>query len=126
MIINLHKIIVELLLYVAGYIVGGLCGTFPVEAVLKRVMLSKEDLEIRQVKGAGRIIGILERIFTITCIYLNAPTAISIIFAAKSIIRFESTKERPFAEYYLIGTLTSITYGMIIGLIFNGALALIY
>lgn len=116
---EMYKLLLEILLYAMGYVVGGLLGTFPVEAILGRVELDKkirEEFGDQQIRGAGRIIGILERIFTITCIYLNELTAITIIFAAKSIIRFESARQRPFAEYYLIGTLSSITYATLVGL----------
>ena len=60
----------------------------------------------------------LERMLTITFTYLDVPAAIAIVFAAKSIVRFESAKERPFAEYYLIGTMTSITSALLIGALF--------
>ena len=40
-----------------------------------------------------------------------------IIFAAKSIARFNELKDRKMAEYYLIGTLLSIAFAMITGII---------
>ena len=73
----------------------------------------------KSTRGAGKIIGILERALTLTFIYLNEPTAIAMIFVAKSIIRFEHSQERPFAEYYLTGTLCSITFAVIVGMIIN-------
>ena len=40
-----------------------------------------------------------------------------LIFAAKSIARFEDLKKREFAEYYLIGTLSSILLAMLLGIL---------
>lgn len=40
-----------------------------------------------------------------------------IIFAAKSIARFNELKDRKMAEYYLIGTLLSIAFAMIAGIV---------
>lgn len=53
----------------------------------------------------------------LTFILFNQYVAISIIVAAKSIARFEELKDRRFAEYYLIGTLSSILFATIIGAI---------
>lgn len=101
-------------LYLVGYLVAVFAGSPLVNAVLSKLELTKEQKEtLSGIKGAGKIIGMLERVITTTFMYLNVPTAIAIIFAAKSIIRFESAKERHFAEYYLIGTLTSITFAVI-------------
>jgi len=44
-------------------------------------------------------------------------TAITVIFAAKSIARFNELKDRKMAEYYLIGTLLSITFALLAGIV---------
>jgi len=44
-------------------------------------------------------------------------TAITIIFVAKSIARFNESKDRKMAEYYLIDTLLSIAFAMIVGIV---------
>jgi len=62
-------------------------------------------------------IGIIERILILTFVLLNQYTAITIIFAAKSIARFNELKDRKISEYYLIGTLLSITFALITGII---------
>lgn len=73
--------------------------------------------------GAGSIIGILERLL-VTSFVLFWPAfgaaAIGLIFSAKSIARFpEMGKEdgARFAEYYLVGTLTSFTVAIGAGMI---------
>lgn len=58
--------------------------------------------------------------------YMNVPTAIAIIFAAKSIVRFDASKDRNFAEYYLLGSFTSITFAVIIGFVFNYITSIVF
>lgn len=59
-------------------------------------------------KGAGRLIGILERTLMLPMILYGQWGAIGLLLAAKSIARFEELKVRKFAEYYLVGTLMSL------------------
>lgn len=69
------------------------------------------------IKYAGRYIGILERLLILILILTNNLAAIGFVFAAKSLIRFPESKEKHhFAEYFLIGTMTSFTYAIIVGL----------
>ena len=70
----------------------------------------------KSLKGAGAIIGVFERFLILICI-LREYTIIGLVLTAKTIIRFGEFKERKFAEYYLIGTLSSIFFTIIGGLI---------
>lgn len=57
---------------------------------------------------AGRVIGILERwLIYIVLVTAQNYTVIALVIAAKGFARFRQMDERPFAEYVLIGTLTS-------------------
>lgn len=58
--------------------------------------------------SAGRLIGILERMFTLTLILLDRWDAVGLLLAAKSLARFKELDERQQAEYYLVGTLVSL------------------
>jgi len=62
-------------------------------------------------KGAGRMIGYLERIIVFFLLISGQFTAIGFVMAAKSVIRFPEIREKggAQAEYYLIGTLLSMT-----------------
>jgi len=114
--------ILNIIAYCAGFIIAVFVGSTFVEKVLSKLKLPQQQRKIlleESIPEAGKIIGMLERALTILLIYLNEPAAVAIIFTAKSIIRFEKAKQRPFAEYYLIGTLTSITFSVIIGIIIN-------
>ena len=68
---------------------------------------------------AGQRIGYLERILILTFIILNQFAAIGFLLAAKSIFRFgDLTKDedKKLTEYVMLGTLTSFTITIIIGL----------
>jgi len=76
-------------------------------------------------KGAGCTIGYLERLLTLTFVLLGEYEALALVLAAKSIARFQELKEREFAEYYLIGTLSSILFAMLIGIFASWLLGLL-
>lgn len=64
----------------------------------------------------GKIIGYVERLLIILLTMVSAYSAIAFIVAAKSIARFKQLDDRNWAEYFLLGTLTSILLGVLIGL----------
>lgn len=74
------------------------------------------------IQSRGKYIGYAERIIVIILTIAGAYEAIAFIIAAKSIARFKQLDDRNWAEYFLLGTLTSIVLGMIIGLIAKGVL----
>ena len=118
-----YIIILDLIIYTIGFVISIFLGSPIVEYILSKLTLSEEHR--RGIKGAGKIIGMIERALVIILIYMNQPTAIAIIFMAKSIIRFEQSKEREIAEYYLVGTLSSITFALIIGVLVDQLVNLI-
>jgi hypothetical protein len=86
---------------------------------LCRGFLGGLDSEKRPgIERAGRYIGILERSLVLTAVLFGKMEFIGYIFAAKSIARYPEMKEGShFAEYYLIGTLTSISIAFFGGLL---------
>lgn len=100
------------LIYAFSYIVTAVLGHFFVSLILRRYPLPEKE----GLKGAGATIGILERILTLTLVLLGQYTALILVLTAKSIARFEELKNRKFAEYYLIGTLSSVLFAMLIGI----------
>jgi hypothetical protein len=105
----------EIAVLFLGYLLVAILG-IAVKVILKPYTAK---IEISGIKGAGSLIGIFERILVFTFVLTNQYAAISIIFAAKSIARFGELNERDFAEYYLLGTFTSITIALIVGIIFK-------
>lgn len=102
----------RVLVYLCAYLfaVGG--GHLVVRLILRRYTLQEDG----GLKGAGAMIGILERVFTLTLVLLGQYMALGLILTAKSIARFEELKNRQFAEYYLIGTLSSMLVAIFIGI----------
>lgn len=71
----------------------------------------ESEMEPKAKPGAGAWIGSLERLLSGVFILLGQFSAVGLTMTAKSIARYEKiTKNPPFAEYYLIGTLYSILY----------------
>ncbi len=97
------------LAYLAAILVG-----FVIQTILKRI---EKDIEVSEIEGAGFIIGVLERIIIVTLVLVGATSAVSVIFAGKSIARFDSLKNRKVAEYYLIGTFMSMAFALTIGVL---------
>jgi hypothetical protein len=68
--------------------------------------------------NAGHYIGWLERFLVLTAIFLQSPGTVGLILAAKSIARYPELKSTGrFVEYFLIGTLLSISIAIIGGII---------
>lgn len=74
------------------------------------------------VPGTGRAIGMLERLILFPMVVLGEWGGVGLIVAAKSLARFKDLDRRPFAEYYLIGTLTSLVIATVSGLVARWAL----
>jgi hypothetical protein len=84
-------------------------------------LAADEDAAPRgSLEGAGRLIGFLERLIITTLIIfwpkLDAA-AIGLILSAKSIARFPEFKKPGFAEYYLVGSLTSFAVAIFASMI---------
>jgi len=69
---------------------------------------------------AGLWIGRLERVLTLIFILAGHPTAVALLITAKSIFRFASRDgggSRKESEYFLVGTLGSLTIAILTGLL---------
>ena len=91
-------------IYVAAIVFLMRGGTSLVRAILGKV---KNNNPFPQVDKTGRLIGEMERLLIFLFILSDNLTAIGFVIAAKSVARFEEMKIKGFAEYYLIGTLSS-------------------
>ena len=70
-------------------------------------------------KGAGKMIGYLERLIVFFLLIHGQFTAVAFVITAKAVIRFPEIKEgqAALAEYYLIGTLLSMAFAFTIPLL---------
>jgi hypothetical protein len=75
------------------------------------MIFNKHDL------SRGKLIGYIERLLVILLTYYGSYPAIAFIVTAKSIARFKQMDDRDWAEYFLLGTLTSMFLGIIFGIL---------
>lgn len=69
-----------------------------------------------ELKNAGKLIGILERILVFTFVILGKLEVIGFLIAAKSILRYKDTNTIK-TEYVLIGTMLSFGIAMALGIL---------
>ncbi len=62
---------------------------------------------------AGKWIGILERALILILYYMDSLASIGFVIAAKSLVRFKLMDNKMFSEYYLLGTLLSVVYTLV-------------
>jgi hypothetical protein len=70
----------------------------------------------------GATIGALERLLIVALLLTGAEAAVGFVIAAKTIARFKQLDDRGFAEYYLLGTLASVSVALGSGLLAQAAL----
>jgi hypothetical protein len=70
----------------------------------------------------GATIGALERLLIVVFVLVGAEAAVGFVIAAKTIARFKQLDDRGFAEYYLLGTLASVSVAVVSGIIAKAAL----
>jgi hypothetical protein len=73
----------------------------------------------------GATIGALERLLIVVIVLVNAEVAVGFVIAAKTIARFKQLDDRGFAEYYLLGTLASVTVAFVTAIVGRAALGTI-
>jgi hypothetical protein len=73
----------------------------------------------------GATIGALERLLIVGFVLVGAEAAVGFVIAAKTIARFKQLDDRGFAEYYLLGTLASVSVAFASAIIAKAALGTI-
>jgi hypothetical protein len=71
----------------------------------------------------GATIGVLERLLIAVFVLTNSTAAVGLVVAAKTLARFKQLDDRRFAEYYLLGTLGSVSIALGSSLVAAAALA---
>lgn len=129
---------------VSGHIVKHIVGSLPSEfanfegelTLSNKVMNARENFQPKMEnslkeeyhyftyssppRSRGKLIGYIERLLVIILTVIGAYPSIAFIIAAKSIARFKQLDDRNWAEYFLLGTLSSILLGLVLGLIVKG------
>lgn len=113
------------ILYLFVYLIVIFGGSYFVGHFLNPHKNPETDPGSTGLSGAGRKIGKVERAIILTLALLGEFGAISFVFVAKSMARFEQLKKRQFAEYYLLGTLLSILFALFVALILQGLITIL-
>lgn len=99
--------------YAAVVFGGGYLVRFLTKALAEGAQSAPRDQLGQQLQNAGLYIGWLERFLVLTAILLQSPAMVGLIFTAKSIARYPEFKSERFAEYFLIGTLLSLSIAIL-------------
>ncbi len=109
----------QLLMIANGYIYICIGGVFLVRKLLNSIEKQPLRVEHSSKIQSGTYIGILERFLILTFVQCQSLPSVAFILTAKSIARFNELNDRSFAEYYLMGTLTSTTMAIGGGFLLN-------
>ena len=119
--IDLEAELILGIIYLVAYLIVIFGGAFFVGFFLTPY----RNPESEGLSGAGRRIGMIERVIILTLALLGEFGTISFVFVAKSMARFEQLKKRQFAEYYLLGTLLSISFAIFIAILIQGVITIL-
>jgi len=113
----------KLYLYLCMYIAVTFGGGYFVQKVTQYFMRQIDQTLSQEKPGlpsAGKYIGWLERSLVLTFIVAGYPDGVGLLLAAKALARYPEIKtdtKGHFAEYFLIGTLTSVSLALFAGFI---------
>jgi hypothetical protein len=102
-------------IYVGVIFGGGYLIRFMIRSLAEGIKSHSPEKASEQLQNAGLYIGWLERFLVITALLLQSPATVGLILTAKSIARYPEFKSERFAEYFLIGTLLSISIALLGG-----------
>jgi len=74
-----------------------------------------EEQQKKERLAAGRIIGKCENIIILSFILMEAYTALALVVTAKTLIRKEEIEKNEM--FFLVGTLTNVSYSVLVGFI---------
>ncbi len=106
--------ITQVAILVIGYIVlAGTSGKV-LNYILTKISAKKVSQTVsKETLDTGFIIGKCENFLILTFMFLEAYTALALVFTAKAIIRREDMSKN--SLFFLAGTMINITYSIMIG-----------
>lgn len=115
--IDSNKFLLLLIFYIAIMFAGAI--------LLELILNLVNDGQYRESNNrVSCYIGIVERGLILTLVAFGPISSLGMILTAKSLARFNKLSEREFAEYYLMGTLTSMSIALVGGLVLKYLLGL--
>ena len=110
-----NKFLAVPVIYLGVVFGGGYLIRFLIRSLAEGLKSHSPDRSSEQLQNAGLYIGWLERFLVVTALLLESPATVGLILTAKSIARYPKFKSEGFAEYFLIGTLLSISLALLGG-----------
>jgi len=92
-------------------------------ATAETAVVAGERVALPPPAQVGATIGVIERLLIVVFVLIGADAAIGFVVGAKTIARFKQLDDRDFAEYYLLGTLASVSIAIVTALVARAALA---
>lgn len=100
--------------------------------IIKWILGAMSETKTKQTDNVGLMVGYIERLLILIFITLGEYTAVGLVIASKSILRFNDLKDdKPnrnlekidkTSEYILLGTMLSLLLGVVLGLILKNIL----
>jgi hypothetical protein len=88
-------------------------GTLPHIAAKNTV---QDEIDVTEI-NRGRLIGNLERLILTIVVAAGSYAALAFLVAAKGLVRSEGLQKRDFAEYFLVGSLSSVLVALCSGVV---------
>lgn len=110
-----NRFLAVLVIYAGVVFGGGYLIRILARSLAESVKSHSPEGATEQLQNAGLYIGWLERFLVVTALLLQSPATVGLILTAKSIARYPEFKSERFAEYFLIGTLLSISIALLGG-----------
>jgi len=109
------KLLIVPVIYVGVIFGGGYLIRALTRPLAESVKLDPPEKRGDPMQNAGLYIGWLERFLLLTALLLQSPGTAGLILAAKAIARYPEFKSEHIAEYFLIGTLLSVSIAVMRG-----------
>jgi hypothetical protein len=87
----------------------------PTGVVSDSITVTDKSVDLREY-SRGRLIGNLERILLVVVVAAGSYESLAFLAAAKGFIRSKNLENRDWAEYFLVGSLTSVLVSVAVGL----------
>ena len=111
-----HRVLLILVTYSAVIFAGGYLVRSLTRSLTENMPPPPEESR-EALRNAGLYIGWLERFLVLTALLIQSPAMIGLILTGKSIARLGELKGSQFAEYFLIGTLLSVSLALAGGIL---------
>ena len=106
--------VIEITVLLAGYIVLMATSGKVVNYILSRISTQPVSQTVsKEVRDTGFVVGKCENLLIITFMILDAYTALSLVVAAKALVRSEDMRKN--SLFFLAGTMINVTYSIMAG-----------